>query len=132
MYLHALPFTSISIRPLLRTRTIPTRQHNVRVLPCAFLCFRRFPALLLSYAAVHALIDSLRLPSLVRCPKSFHSFQSFFLSPSQSLLVSPRKHFRSLPFPLTPAPKLSTQSCVTLGIPQLHTRFRRSLHSVTR
>lgn len=100
-------------------------QHNVRVLPCAFFCFRRLPALLLSSAAVHALIDSLCLPTL---PLT----QVFPLFPLALLALISVTHCYLPPkiLPPAPTPKLSTQSCVTVEISYLHDSGTRCILSL--
>jgi hypothetical protein len=112
-------FLSYPSASLQRYCQVSTFQHNVRVLPCAFFCFRRLPALLLS-SIVHALINSLRLPTL---PLT-EVFPLFPVALSALISVThcclPLKNI-SVPYRSpAPTPKLSTQSCVTVEIPLLH------------
>ena len=127
VYLYALPFISISLQ---RYCQVSTFQHNVRVLPCAFFCFRRLPALLLS-SIVHALIDFLRLPTLP-LTEVFPLFPVALsaLNLSHSLLSSPKKYFHSLQFPRSDSEAVYATLCYRGNI--LVALFRHSLHFVAR
>jgi hypothetical protein len=115
VYLYALPFISISLQRYCRVSTF---QHNVRVLPCAFFCFGRLPALLLS-SIVHALIDSLRLATLPLTEVFLPFPVALSASNLSHSLSSPKK---ILPLLTVPPPRL--RSClrnpVTVEISELH------------
>lgn len=94
---------------------VSTFQHNVR----------RLLALLLS-SIVHALIDSLRLATL---PLT-EVFSLFPVALSHSLLSSPKKYFRSLPFPRSDSEAVYAILCYCGNI--LVALLRHSLHFVAR